>query len=102
MSFKKLEPAYKAKAEEQTESAEYALLCTAGNCGMRWSVNMGRPLCSYHAWGAPYTYPAADTSPVAADDGRGWARKILRRQAAGTPVSIAAVKMAEQALKGWA
>ena len=102
MSFKKLEPAYKAKVEEQQDSAEYALLCTVGNCGSRWSVNMGRPLCSYHAWGTPYTYPAADTSPVPADDGRGWARKILRRQAAGTPVSIAALKMAEDALKGWA
>ena len=27
------------------------LLCTTPGCGKRWSVNMGSPKCSFHAWG---------------------------------------------------
>jgi hypothetical protein len=26
------------------------LLCTVSGCGKRWTVDMGRPMCSKHAW----------------------------------------------------
>jgi len=27
------------------------LMCSVPGCNMRWSVNMGRPMCSRHQWG---------------------------------------------------
>jgi len=29
------------------------LMCSANACPNRWSVNMGRPLCSAHQWADP-------------------------------------------------
>jgi len=32
---------------------ESKLMCSAHGCPNRWSVNMGKPLCSAHAWAEP-------------------------------------------------
>ena len=39
------------KAKTDSFDDEKRLLCTTPGCGKRWSVNMGSPKCSFHAWG---------------------------------------------------
>ena len=38
---------------EPREFDESKLMCSAHGCPNRWSVNMGKPLCSAHAWADP-------------------------------------------------
>jgi hypothetical protein len=37
------------------------LMCSVPGCNKRWSVNMGRPMCSHHQWSGekPSRNPAA-------------------------------------------
>lgn len=42
----------KAATSEKGED-QNSLLCTAHGCPNLWSVNMGRKLCSKHAWSDP-------------------------------------------------
>jgi len=49
--------------EKSTE--ESRLMCTAYGCPNRWSVNMGKPLCSAHAW-ADSEHWAAITARITA------------------------------------
>ena len=38
-------------AKMESFDDERRLNCTTPGCGRRWSVNMGSPKCSFHAWG---------------------------------------------------
>ena len=50
----------KQKIDEfQQEDDDYnRLMCSAHNCPMEWTVNMGTPLCSFHAWADKHDWPA--------------------------------------------
>ena len=37
----------------ESPNEESRLMCSAYGCPNRWSVSMGRPLCSAHAWADP-------------------------------------------------
>ena len=39
----------KLSKTENFDDGRY-LLCTTPGCGKKWSVNMGSPKCSFHAW----------------------------------------------------
>lgn len=38
-------------AKMESFDEERRLMCTTPSCRNRWSVNMGLPKCSFHAWG---------------------------------------------------
>jgi hypothetical protein len=42
-------------SENQDDSK---LMCSAHGCPNRWTVNMGRPLCSAHQWADPADWGA--------------------------------------------
>ena len=42
----------------ENQNEESRLMCSAHGCPNRWSVNMGRPLCSAHAWADPEDWGA--------------------------------------------
>ena len=53
-----------AKPEKKQESSMdemQRLMCSVPGCNKRWSVNMGRPMCSQHQWSGekPNRNPAA-------------------------------------------
>jgi hypothetical protein len=40
------------------------LLCTVAGCGKRWTVDMGRPMCSKHAWASDTPTPIKDVAAL--------------------------------------
>ena len=42
----------------ENQNEESRLMCSAHGCPNRWSVSMGRPLCSAHAWADPEDWGA--------------------------------------------
>lgn len=38
------------KKKDEPIDDERKLLCTEPGCGRRWTVDLGRPMCSYHQW----------------------------------------------------
>ena len=46
MTFAKPEKKNDAQPDESQK-----LLCTYPGCQNRWSIDLGRPMCSYHQWG---------------------------------------------------
>jgi hypothetical protein len=47
MSFK---DKYSTKQDDGFDEVQ-RLMCSVAGCPKRWSVNMGRPMCSEHQWG---------------------------------------------------
>jgi hypothetical protein len=37
---------------------ESKLMCSVNGCPNRWSINMGRPMCSAHQWSSPNEWGA--------------------------------------------
>jgi len=37
----------------QENQDDSKLMCSANGCPNRWSINMGKPLCSAHQWADP-------------------------------------------------
>ena len=87
----------------QATQPDDGLKCTMPNCPDRWSVNIGRPLCSFHQWGkSPIrTEPRELTHDEIANinDKKYWAKKIVRDEQMGTKRPIAVMEMAKRALK---
>lgn len=89
------------KPVEQDDNRE--LLCAIPGCGARWSVNLGKPMCSLHQWGE---YPVRSESRSLTQEERDnshdkkwWAKKIMRDVEAGIKKPIVVVEMAKRALK---
>lgn len=54
---------YKARAKsEGVSDGGGSLMCHAHDCPMKWSVNAGTPLCSYHAWADEKQWPSITES----------------------------------------
>lgn len=47
MSFAKPAP----KKQESEFDEVQRLMCSVSGCNRKWSVDMGRPMCSQHQWG---------------------------------------------------
>ena len=79
------------------------LLCTEPGCGQRWSVNIDRPYCSFHAWGRTSdrfvsmasTMLDGDKNP----DGKRWARRIVAAHESGQAVRPVSLTLANAALR---
>ena len=51
--------------QESGFDEEQRLMCSVSGCGKRWSVNMGKPMCSEHQWGkqtSTYSHPSIEKS----------------------------------------
>ena len=51
--------------QESGFDEEQRLMCSYPGCHKRWSVNMGRPMCSEHQWGkqtTTYSHPTIEKS----------------------------------------
>lgn len=79
------------------------LLCTEPGCGHRWSVNVDRPYCTYHASGKTSESYASLASSVHSEDqnhdGRRWARRIVSLSKSGGAVRPLSLSLARSALK---
>ena len=92
----------KPKTKDNFADDEYKRLqCSMSGCGSPWSIQIDRPMCTFHQWGTT-TYdldkPDHTMNAFASGDGKGWARLILDRKAKGQRLSPMSVKFAEQAL----
>ena len=85
------------------ENDESSLQCTMPGCHERWSVNIGRPLCSFHQWGKhPVRIePRELTQDEIANiqDKKYWAKKIVQEEKLGIKRPVAVIDMAKRALK---
>jgi hypothetical protein len=93
----------KSKKQEADFDNGKDLVCTHPGCGMPWSINIERPLCSYHQWGV---YPSrveqreqtqADKANV--NDKKYWAKRIIAEHDLGVKKPVEVVAMAKRALK---
>ena len=78
------------------------LLCTEPGCGQTWTINLGKPLCSYHQWkdDKPFVYPQyIDFGQKYLGDPKAWAKIILDKHEMGLPVSKIALEFAREALR---
>jgi hypothetical protein len=93
----------KPKTNDNFADDEYKrLLCSTPGCGLPWSVQIDRPMCSFHQWGTTkydIDKPSHYFNAFASTDGKGWARLILDRKKNGERLSPMSVKFAEQALE---
>ena len=49
---------FKNNVGKPTDDDEYArLLCSVPGCGKRWTVQIDRPMCSFHQWGPQKDQP---------------------------------------------
>lgn len=51
--------------QESGFDEEQRLMCTYPGCQKRWSINMGKPMCSEHQWGkqaTTYSHPTIEKS----------------------------------------
>jgi hypothetical protein len=94
---------FKKTSQEASFDDGKELLCTHGGCGMRWSVNFGRPLCSYHQWGS---WPVrsehrelTQEEKANVNDKKYWAKRILAEHQLGVKKPIEVVEMAKRALR---
>ena len=93
------------RAEQPGEQADpyVRLLCTEPGCGRRWTVQLDKPQCSFHAWGQvgePYASMASSVNSEDANlDGKRWARRIIKASEAGERVRPVSLKLAQQALR---
>ena len=78
------------------------LLCTSPSCGQRWSIDIERPLCSFHKWGSnPTRTEPRDVTQADMDnikDKRYWAKRILAENNIGIRRPVAVVEMAKRAM----
>jgi hypothetical protein len=89
------------KKEQPIDDTRH-LLCTEPGCGQRWTVNLGKPMCSYHQWkdDKPYVYSQYhDFGKKYEGDPKGWAKRILEKQEMGLPVSKIALEFAKEVTK---
>ena len=42
----------------ENQNEESRLMCSAHGCPNKWTINMGRPLCSAHQWADPADWGA--------------------------------------------
>ena len=88
---------------QKQENDESSLQCSMPGCTDRWSVNIGRPLCSYHQWGkSPIKTEQRDITQediANIHDKRFWAKKILRDEKIGIKRPLAVLEMAKTAMK---
>ena len=90
------------KKKDEPIDDERKLLCTEPGCGRRWTVDLGRPMCSYHQWkdDKPVVYSEyVDFGKRFMGDPKGWAKRIIAKQEMGLPVSKIALEFAKEALK---
>ena len=92
---------FRSKKDEPIDDTRH-LLCTEPGCGQRWSINLGKPMCSYHQWkdNKPTVYSEyVDFGQRFLGDPKAWAKRIIAKQEMGLPVSKIALEFAQEALK---
>ena len=92
---------FRNKRDEPIDDTRH-LLCTEAGCGMPWTINLGRPLCSKHQWkdDKPYQYSKYhDFGQKYLGDPKGWAKRIIAKHEMGLPVAKIALEFAQEALK---
>lgn len=92
---------FKSRKDQPIDDTRH-LLCTEAGCGQNWSVNLGKPLCSYHQWkdDKPYQYSQYhDFGQKYSGDPKGWAKRIVAKHEMGLPVAKIALEYAQEALK---
>ena len=91
----------RTKKEEPIDD-DRKLLCTEPGCGQRWTIDLGRPLCSYHQWkdDKPFVYAQyTDFGQKYFGDPKGWAKRIVDKHEMGLPVAKIALEFAREALR---
>ena len=93
----------RAEQQEPEDDGYKRLLCTDPGCGRRWSVNLGKPLCSFHAWGqVGDKFPSLASAAVSGEedtDGKRWARRLVALQNGGVSIRKYSIDLANAALR---
>jgi len=92
---------FRSKRDEPIDDTRH-LLCTEAGCGMPWTINLGRPLCSSHQWkdDKPFVYAQyTDFGQKYFGDPKGWAKRIVAKHEMGLPVAKIALEFAREALR---
>lgn len=63
---------------------DHDLMCQADGCPLRWSVDRGSKLCTFHAWSDPKQWPSITFELQT----RGIKRLITERNASGTRQNV--------------
>lgn len=88
---------------EDTEDEFGKLMCAHHGCNRRWTVNTGKPMCSDHQWGNKISLfpslPQPDPMEARHNDGKDWARRIVKLAGKGYQVRPLSLKMAREALR---
>ncbi len=94
---------FKKTSQESTIDEGRYLLCTQPGCGKPWSINIERPLCSFHQWGS---WPVrsehrelTQEEKANVNDKKYWAKRILAEHQLGVKKPIEVVEMAKRALR---
>lgn len=100
----------RARVEDSVQDDEAKLQCTHPGCFERWSVNLGKPLCSLHQWGGrPETWSVKREQMLARVQelrrerpvpraNVEWALRIVARHELGEAIAGQTLKMAQEAL----
>lgn len=92
----------KANKFEASTDDESRLYCTHSGCRRRWSVMIDKPKCSAHQWEKLEDYAAIPFDPLDTsipNDGKQWARRIIKAHEQGFNVRPISLKFARQALR---
>ncbi len=89
------------KKNTQSEDQGPRLNCSYPGCNERWSVQIDKPMCSFHQWGErKHVYSNFDvhikTDPA---DPLKWAKRIIAKRDAGMKVASLPLRMATEALQ---
>lgn len=107
--------AYGLAKQNNVETQDNSLMCSAHGCPNKWSVQIESRLCSYHAWSEPKLWPSIterirnegnwqlekkfetsrDNYP---GDWKGWAKRLRDRHEAGEKLNESQIRCYKSAL----